>query len=194
MERSDDEQKWLEVIAKAEFPVTVIWGVYDTVSPPRVANYVWREYLMQRPSRNRLYYIPDANHYSQVDRPDAYAQVVLDALDADADQQLGFLGENRPAAPLLVDISRERIPVASDLLPAKNPNTHLGGHRLSTMVLLLFHSSTILGKTRRNPVPFRPGARSGMMGRAIGQSLPLACIFNDSAPSLENPGRSDPAI
>ena len=81
VERSKDEQKWLEVIAKAEIPVTLIWGVYDTVSPPRVANYVWREYLMQRPSRNRLYYIPDANHYSQVDRPDAYAQVVLDAFE-----------------------------------------------------------------------------------------------------------------
>ncbi len=122
VERSKDEQKWLEVIARAEFPVTLIWGVYDTVSPPRVANHVWRNYLMQRPSRNRLYYIPDANHYSQVDRPDAYAQVVLDALDADADQLLGFLGENRPAAPLLVDVSRERIPAAADLLPANNPN------------------------------------------------------------------------
>ena len=122
MERSKEEQKWLEAIAKAEFPVTLVWGVGDTVSPLRVANYVWREYLMQRPSRNRLYYIPDANHYSQVDRPDAYAQAVLDAFDADPDQLLGFLGENRPAAPLLVDVTREHIPVAADLLPANNPN------------------------------------------------------------------------
>jgi pimeloyl-ACP methyl ester carboxylesterase len=118
VERSRGEQEWLEVISRAEFPVTLVWGVYDTVSPPRVANYVWREYLMQRPGRNRLYYIPDANHYSQVDRPDAYAQVVLDAVDADPNQQLGMLGENRPAAPLLVDISRERLPIAADLLAA----------------------------------------------------------------------------
>ena len=116
VERSRDEQVWLETLAKAEFPVTVIWGLYDTVSPPRVANYVWRQYLMQRPSRNRLYYIPDANHYSQVDRPDAYAQVVIDALDAAPDQQLGYLGENGPSAPLLVDISREQLPVAADVL------------------------------------------------------------------------------
>jgi pimeloyl-ACP methyl ester carboxylesterase len=116
VERSKDEQKWLEVISRAEFPVTLVWGVYDTVSPPRVANHVWHEYLMQRPGRNRLYYIPDANHYSQVDQPAAYAQVVLDAFDADTDQQLGFLGENRPATPLLVDVSRERLPIAVDLL------------------------------------------------------------------------------
>jgi pimeloyl-ACP methyl ester carboxylesterase len=117
IERSVDEQKWLSVLSEASFPVTLIWGVYDTVSPPRVANYVWREYLMQRPGRNRLYYLPDANHYSQIDRPDAYVQVVLDALDGAPDQQLGFLGANQPAAPLLVDISREHIPVAADLLP-----------------------------------------------------------------------------
>jgi pimeloyl-ACP methyl ester carboxylesterase len=116
VERSKDEQKWLDVVSKAEFPVTLIWGVYDTVSPPRVANYVWREHLMERPSRNRLYYIPDANHYSQVDRPDAYAHVVLDAIDAAPDQELGYLGGNKPAAPLLVDISRERMPAAADLL------------------------------------------------------------------------------
>lgn len=121
VERSKDEQTWLDVISKADFPVSLIWGVYDTVSPPRVANYVWREYLMERPSRNRLYYIPDANHYSQVDQPDAYAQVVLDALDAAPDQELGYLGANKPAAPLLVDISRERIPVAADLLPVDGP-------------------------------------------------------------------------
>lgn len=117
VERSKDEQNWLETISKAEFPVTLIWGVYDSPSPPRVANYVWRQYLMERPGRNRLYYIPDANHYSQVDRPEAYAQVVLDALDAAPDQQLGALGENAPGAPLLVDISREHLPIAADLLP-----------------------------------------------------------------------------
>jgi pimeloyl-ACP methyl ester carboxylesterase len=121
IERARDEQKWLSVLSEATFPVTLIWGLYDTVSPPRVANYVWREYLMQRPGRNRLYYIPDANHYSQVDRPDAYVEVILDALLGAPDQELGFLGGNKPAAPLLVDISRERMPVAADLLPADAP-------------------------------------------------------------------------
>ena len=37
-ERSKDEQGWLTALASAPFPVTVIWGLCDTVSPPRVAS------------------------------------------------------------------------------------------------------------------------------------------------------------
>ena len=77
VERSKDEQRWLTALAEAPFPVTVIWGLYDTVSPPRVASYVWNEYLMLKPGGNRLYFIPDANHYLQVDRPDAFVKVLL---------------------------------------------------------------------------------------------------------------------
>jgi pimeloyl-ACP methyl ester carboxylesterase len=62
VERSKDERRWLTKLATAPFPVTVIWGMYDTVSPPRVASYVWNQYLMLKPGGNRLYFIPDANH------------------------------------------------------------------------------------------------------------------------------------
>ena len=48
-ERSRDEQRWLTALASAPFPVTVIWGLCDTVSPPRVAGYVWNQYLMLKP-------------------------------------------------------------------------------------------------------------------------------------------------
>jgi pimeloyl-ACP methyl ester carboxylesterase len=115
VERSKDEQTWLTALAEAPFPVTVIWGLYDTVSPPRVASYVWIEYLMRRPGGNRLYFIPDANHYLQVDRPDAFVKVLLHALEPDADQAPGALAAE-PGAPLLVDSSRERLPSAADLL------------------------------------------------------------------------------
>ena len=71
-ERSENEQGWLTALAGAPFPVTMIWGLCDTVSPPRVASYVWNEYLMLKPGANRLYFIPDANHYLQADRPDAF--------------------------------------------------------------------------------------------------------------------------
>src|SRR5690349_8056435 len=80
VERSRDEERWLGVLATAPFPVTVVWGLYDTVSPPRVANYVWNEYLMLRGGDNRLYFIPDANHYLQNDRPDAFVKVIVHAL------------------------------------------------------------------------------------------------------------------
>jgi hypothetical protein len=101
--------------------VTVIWGLYDTVSPPRVASYVWTEYLMLKPG-NRLYFIPDANHYLQVDRPAAFVKVLLHALEPAGDQGPGAL-EAALGAPLLVDTSRERLPAAADLLRAEAPPT-----------------------------------------------------------------------
>jgi pimeloyl-ACP methyl ester carboxylesterase len=116
VERSKDEQTWLAALARAAFPVTVIWGLYDTVSPPRVASYVWDEYLMLKPGGNRLYFIPDANHYLQVDRPDAFVKVLLHALEPAGDQEPGAI-EPGLGAPLLVDRSRERLPAAADLLP-----------------------------------------------------------------------------
>jgi pimeloyl-ACP methyl ester carboxylesterase len=120
VERSKDEQAWLAALAQAPFPVTVIWGLYDTVSPPRVASYVWNEHLMCRPGGNRLYFIPDANHYLQVDRPDAFVKVLLHALEPADDQEPGAL-EAELGAPLLVDSSRERLPAAADLLRLQAP-------------------------------------------------------------------------
>lgn len=119
-ERATDEQRWLSALASASFPVTVIWGLCDTVSPPRVASYVWNEYLMLKPGGNRLYFIPDANHYLQADRPDAFVTVLLHALGPAGDQGPGPLGPE-PGAPLLVDTSRERLPIAADLLRTEHP-------------------------------------------------------------------------
>jgi pimeloyl-ACP methyl ester carboxylesterase len=120
VERSKDEQAWLTALAGAPFPVTVIWGLYDTVSPPRVASYVWNEYLMLKPGTNRLYFIPDANHYLQVDRPDVFVTVLLHALEPADDQAPGAL-QAELGAPLLVDSSRERLPAAADLLRVADP-------------------------------------------------------------------------
>jgi pimeloyl-ACP methyl ester carboxylesterase len=84
VERSAHEKQWLTALAQASFPVTVIWGLYDTVSPPRVASYIWIEYLMIRPAGNRLYFVPDANHYLQADRPDAFVKVLVHTLKLDS--------------------------------------------------------------------------------------------------------------
>jgi pimeloyl-ACP methyl ester carboxylesterase len=120
VERSKDEQRWLTALANAPFPVTVIWGLYDTVSPLRVAGYVWNQYLMFKPGGNRLYFIPDTNHYLQVDRPDAFVKVLLHALEPAAGQGPGAL-EAELGSPLLVDSSRERLPAAADVLGAQAP-------------------------------------------------------------------------
>jgi hypothetical protein len=106
VERSKDEQQWLTALAGAPFPVTVIWGLYDTVSPPRVAGYVWNQYLMLKPGGNRLYFIPDANHYLQVDRPDAFVKVLLHALEPAADQGPGALEAELGAPPASRQLAR----------------------------------------------------------------------------------------
>jgi hypothetical protein len=118
VERSKDEQKWLTTLAESSFPVTGIWGIYDTVSPLRVANHAWNEFLMLRPGADRLYFIPDANHYMQIDRADAFVKVLLHGLEPTDDQGPGAL-DAAPGSPLLVDSSRERLSAAADLLRAE---------------------------------------------------------------------------
>jgi pimeloyl-ACP methyl ester carboxylesterase len=115
VERSQDEESWLKALAALEVPTTFIWGVYDTVSPPRVVSYVWNEYMMKKPGRNTLYFVPDANHYLQNDRPEALVETILHALEAPADAPPGAINQ-RLAAPLLVDRSRPELPRAADLL------------------------------------------------------------------------------
>jgi pimeloyl-ACP methyl ester carboxylesterase len=116
IERSSDEQAWLRALGGSPVPTTVIWGLNDIVSPVRVPAFVWDRYLMLKPGRNRLYFIPEANHYLQSDRPDAFVETLVHALDP-ADPGPGPINAT-PAAPLLVDASRQRIPSAPEILSA----------------------------------------------------------------------------
>jgi pimeloyl-ACP methyl ester carboxylesterase len=118
-ERAENEESWLQALAGMDVPTTFIWGVYDTISPPRVVNYVWNTYMMMKPGRNTLYYVPDANHYVQNDQPEALVETILHALEAPDDTPPGALAP-RLGAPLLVDRSRTELPRAADLL--KNPS------------------------------------------------------------------------
>lgn len=115
VERSVDEQSWLRSLAATPLPTTLVWGLNDTVAPPRVATYVWHEHLMFKPGRNALYLIPRANHYVQNDRPEAFVQVVLHALDSPAEVTPGAL-DAAPDAPILVDRSRTELPDAAALI------------------------------------------------------------------------------
>jgi pimeloyl-ACP methyl ester carboxylesterase len=120
IERSVDEQSWMRSLAATSLPTTVIWGVYDTVSPIRVATYIWHEHLMFKPGRNALYLIPGANHYVQADRPDAFVQVVLHALDSPDDAAPGAL-DGAVDAPILVDRSRTELPDAAQVIAQRAP-------------------------------------------------------------------------
>jgi pimeloyl-ACP methyl ester carboxylesterase len=117
VERSADEETWLEALAGSPIPTTIIWGLNDTVAPPRVAAFVWDRYLMLKPGRNSLYFVPDANHYLQNDRPAAFVDVLAHALDATDTPAPGAIAA-APGSPLLIDCSRERLPNAADLLTA----------------------------------------------------------------------------
>jgi pimeloyl-ACP methyl ester carboxylesterase len=114
-ERSADEQLWLESLAASSVATTLIWGLNDTIAPPRVAMHVWDRYLMLKPGANAIYFIPDANHYLQNDRPDAFTAVVVHALTPADGRAAGALDAS-PGAPVLVDVSRERLPTAAELL------------------------------------------------------------------------------
>jgi pimeloyl-ACP methyl ester carboxylesterase len=115
VERSKDEDAWLTALAATDVPTTFVWGVYDTVSPPRVISYVWNEYMMTKPGRNSLYFLPDANHYLQNDQPAALVETFLHALEAPEDTPPGAIA-SRQGSPLLVDRSRSELPKAADLL------------------------------------------------------------------------------
>ncbi len=119
-ERSVDEQQWLQSLAATTLATTVIWGMYDRVSPIRVANHVWHEHLRFKPGRNALYLVPGANHYLQNDRPEAFVQAVLHALESAADAAPGALSE-AVDAPVLVDRSRTELPDAAQIVDRRAP-------------------------------------------------------------------------
>jgi pimeloyl-ACP methyl ester carboxylesterase len=115
LERARHEREWLEALAQTDIATTVLWGANDTVSPPRVANYIWHEFVMMKPGRNRFYLLPEANHYLQVDRPEAVVAALVHALDASSSPSPGTISAERGAA-LLIDSSRPRLPAATEVL------------------------------------------------------------------------------
>jgi pimeloyl-ACP methyl ester carboxylesterase len=119
VERADHETDWLESLATITVPTTVIWGMNDPVSPVRVATYAWDNFLMLKPGRNRLYLVPDANHYIQNDRADALALALRHTLAADSDGAPGPIGPEL-RSPVLIDTSRAAIPAGAEVLRARS--------------------------------------------------------------------------
>jgi len=75
-ERAADETNWLQTLSTSDVNISLVWGLHDDVSPLRVANYVWHEFLRNKPGRNRYWILPTADHYLQCDAPAQLAQVV----------------------------------------------------------------------------------------------------------------------
>lgn len=75
-ERAADETNWLQALSTSEVNTTLVWGLHDNVSPIRVANYIWDEFLRNKPGRNRYWILPTADHYLQCDAPEQLADVI----------------------------------------------------------------------------------------------------------------------
>jgi pimeloyl-ACP methyl ester carboxylesterase len=115
VERANNETDWLEALGRLDTPTSVIWGMNDPVSPPRVALHAWDDFLMFKPGRNRIYLVPDANHYIQNDRADALAAAIAHTLDPGSESAPGPISAD-PGSPVLVDTSRDRMPKGTEVL------------------------------------------------------------------------------
>jgi pimeloyl-ACP methyl ester carboxylesterase len=75
-ERAAEETNWLQALSTSDINTSLVWGLHDDVAPLRVANYVWQEFLRNKPGRNRYWILPSADHYLQCDAPAQLAHVV----------------------------------------------------------------------------------------------------------------------
>lgn len=114
VERSRNERGWLDALAVSEIPTTLVWGLYDTVAPLRVAIHVWSVFLAHKPGANDFWLLPAANHYLQNDQPRELGEVIRASM-AGADVAPGPLSD-APGAPVFVDRSRVELPSAADVL------------------------------------------------------------------------------
>ena len=115
VERSEHEQEWLEALAATPVKTTLVWGLYDEVSPLRVAAHVWNNYLATKPGGNEFWLLPRANHYLQNDQPQEFVQVLEATLSNNSPDSPGALTAH-PGAPVLLDRSRSRLPSAKEIL------------------------------------------------------------------------------
>jgi pimeloyl-ACP methyl ester carboxylesterase len=103
-ERAADETSWLEALSTNNVNTTVVWGLHDSVSPLRVANYVWQQYIRGKPGRSRYWVVPSADHYLQCDAPEQLANIIRLTVAAE-DVPLHTIGE-QPDGAALVDQTR----------------------------------------------------------------------------------------
>ena len=68
--------------ALSPVPTALIWGLQDTVNPPRIGNHIWYTYLDKRAVESSYWILPTAGHYLQWDEPEEMAGIVRTCLEA----------------------------------------------------------------------------------------------------------------
>ena len=81
LERAANEYRWLDTLRESPVPTALIWGLQDTVNPPRIGNHIWYNYLDKRSVESSYWLLPTANHYLQRDEPEEMAGVVRTCLE-----------------------------------------------------------------------------------------------------------------
>ena len=112
LERAANEGRWLASLPKSPVPTALLWGLTDTVNPPRIANHVWSAYLNDRQVQSSYWWLPGAGHYPQRDQPEAVAEVVRACLDGKVPKReaesafMSSRSNQRPTSPVYVGHSR----------------------------------------------------------------------------------------
>ncbi len=81
LERAANEYRWLDNLRASPVPTALIWGLQDTVNPPRIGNHIWYNYLDKRAAESSYWILPTANHYLQRDEPEEMAGIVRTCLE-----------------------------------------------------------------------------------------------------------------
>ncbi len=81
LERAENEYRWLDNLRASPVPTALIWGLQDTVNPPRIGNHIWYNYLDKRAAESSYWILPTANHYLQRDEPEEMAGIVRTCLE-----------------------------------------------------------------------------------------------------------------
>ncbi len=129
LERAANEYRWLANLKESPVPTALFWGLLDTVNPPRIAQYIWSNYLNDREVESSFWLLPTAGHYPQRDEPGAVEEVVRFCLEgrvpAPEDEEAvmrAIAGERRAAAsPVYMGRSHVRdmqFPGAVEYTPA----------------------------------------------------------------------------
>ena len=114
VERSEHEQEWLEALAATLVKTTLVWGLYDEVSPLRVAAHVWNNYLATKRAARVL--VAAACQPLPAERPAAGIRASPRGHSANNSPDSPGALTAHPGAPVLLDRSRSRLPSAKEIL------------------------------------------------------------------------------
>jgi pimeloyl-ACP methyl ester carboxylesterase len=81
LERAKNEWRWLANLQQSPLPTALLWGLTDPVNPPRIANYIWSNYLNGRAVESSFWIFPTAGHTLHVEKPEQVTEVVLNCLN-----------------------------------------------------------------------------------------------------------------